>query len=114
MKTAGMLPSLRAKVAQKAEETVLEALPVDPKLLRKISGHLNARGLKLFGALALAAAGLTSAAATAGRYRFYRAAMARELKKQLAPVNEKLDELQRQNEQLQKQNKALEKQLREK
>jgi chaperonin cofactor prefoldin len=44
--------------------------------------------------------------------RVYRAAVARELKKQLAPVNKKLDELEKQNEELKKQNEQLKKQLR--
>ena len=46
-----------------------------------------------------------------GRTGVYRAAVAKELKKQLEPVNRKLDELEKQNEELKRQNEELRVQL---
>ena len=43
----------------------------------------------------------TSVISLAGKYRFYKSIVARELKKQLSAVNKKLDALQKQNEELQ-------------
>ena len=49
----------------------------------------------------LIAGGVTVAAAgTASRYKFYQGIVARELKKQLAPLNDKLDALQAENRML--------------
>ena len=45
------------------------------------------------------------------RSRISRIAMGRELKKQLAPINRKLDELEKQNEELKKQNEELKRKL---
>ena len=55
--------------------------------------------------------GALSLAGSLARSRLYRAALAKELKKQLAPGNRKLDELEKQNEELKKQNEHLKKQL---
>ena len=48
----------------------------------------------------LIAGGVTVAAGTASRYKFYQGIVARELKKQLAPLNDKLDALQAENRML--------------
>ena len=51
----------------------------------------------------LIAGGVTvvcAAAGTASRYKFYQGIVARELKKQLAPLNDKLDALQAENRML--------------
>ena len=45
-------------------------------------------------------AGGVTAAGTASRYKFYQGIVARELKKQLAPLNDKLDALQAENRML--------------
>lgn len=50
-----------------------------------------------------AAAAAVSVVNLTGKYRFYKSVVSGELKKQLAPVNKKLDELQKQNLELQKQ-----------
>ena len=50
-----------------------------------------------------AAAAAVSVVNLTGKYRFYNSVVSGELKKQLAPVNKKLDELQKQNLELQKQ-----------
>ena len=48
----------------------------------------------------LIAGGVTAAAGTVSRYKFYQGIVARELKKQLAPLNDKLDALQAENRML--------------
>ncbi len=60
------------------------------QLVRKVD-------FKKLGIAAGAAAVVASAASVTGRYKFYRSITAAELKKQLATVNKKLDELQAQN-----------------
>ena len=66
---------------------------------------------KRLGALLLGGVAAVSLAGKWLRSRAYRAAVAKELKKQLAPLNKKLDELEKQNEELKKQNEQLRKQL---
>ena len=48
----------------------------------------------------LIAGGVTVVCAAASRYKFYQGIVARELKKQLAPLNDKLDALQAENRML--------------
>ena len=55
---------------------------------------------KKAGLIAGGAAVVCAAAGTAGRYKFYQGIVARELKKQLAPLNDKLDTLQAENRML--------------
>lgn len=95
----------------RAEQAVLERLPVDQKKLRAAAKYLEPKRLKL---VLLAAAGgmaLLSAVASFGHERVYRAAVARELKRQLAPVNERLETLEKQNEELKRQNEELARRL---
>ena len=94
-------------LAAKAEEAMMEQLPVSPKALKRMSWLMEPKHIK---ALAVAAVGgsiAISAIGTVSEMRMYRRAMAKELKKQLAPINKKLDELETQNEELKKQNKQL-------
>ena len=95
-----------------AESRLMEQLPVDQKALRRAAFLLEPKNLKRLGVLAAGGAVSLSVLGTVSRTRMLRAAMARELKKQLAPVNKKLDELEKQNEELKKQNEQLRKQLR--
>ena len=76
------------KGRQKLAEAALKSLD-----LKKVKLAALAVG---GGALALGAAG------SAARYESYRLAVSRELKKQLAPINAKLEELEKQNEELRK------------
>ena len=106
--------------AKKEPETALALLPLalakgdsrEQKLLRMVLAHANAKDLRKLGILVIGCGAAVSLAGSFARNRFYRAALARELKKQLAPVNKKLDELEKQNEELKKQNEQLKKQLR--
>ena len=100
-------------------EHALELLPLvlskdksaDQKLLHFVLTHLSAENLKRLGLVAVAGGVAVSLVGNWLHNRAYRAAVARELKKQLAPVNKKLDELEKQNEDLKKQNEQLKKQL---
>ena len=101
-------------------DAALELLPLvlnkdksgEQKLLRYVLRNVNGKNLRRFGAVAVAGGVAVSLAGNWLRNRFYRAAVAKELKKQLAPVNKKLDELEKQNDELKKQNEQLKKQLR--
>ena len=79
--------------------------------LRRAAKLLEPKNLKRLGLAAAGGSVLLSALGTAGRDRIYRAAVARELKKQLEPVNKKLDALEQQNEELRRQNEELQRQL---
>lgn len=101
-------------------ETALELLPMvlgkdkagEQKLLRYVLANVNGKTIKRLGAVVIAGGFAVSLAGSWLHNRVYRAAVAKELKKQLAPVNKKLDELEKQNEELKKQNEQLKKQLR--
>ena len=109
----------KAPVVKAVAEEALELLPQvlaksdagENKLLRYVLAHANPKAIKRVGALLLGGGVAVSLVGKWVRNRAYRAAMARELKKQLAPVNKKLDELEKQNEELKKQNEQLRKQL---
>ena len=95
-------------------ERALELLPMvlskdtstEHKLVRYALAHLNGENLKRLGLVAVAGGVAVSLLGNWLHNRAYRAAVARELKKQLAPVNKKLDELEKQNEDLKKQLKG--------
>ncbi len=100
-------------------DPVLELMPLalaggdsrEQRLMRLLLTHANPKAIKRL-VLALAACGAAvSVMGSLARNRIYRAAVARELKKQLTPVNKKLDELEKQNEDLKKQNQELRKKL---
>ena len=65
----------------------------DMRLLRKVD-------IKKIGIAAGGAAVVLSAVSLTGRYTFYKGIVSGELKRQLAPVNKKLDELKAQNAEL--------------
>lgn len=93
-----------AKARRLADEAAV--LAASPKGRRKLAeAALKNVDLKKLKLTALAAGGgvlLLGAAGSAARYEAYRLAVSRELKKQLAPLNAKLDELEKQNEELKK------------
>lgn len=112
MKTKLPVPvNPKAVLAKRAEQAVLERIPVEPATLRKAVKYLDPKKMKLLAIAVAGGAALLSLLGTIGHDRIYRAAVARELKKQLAPVNERLDALQAQNEELKQQNEELKKQL---
>ncbi len=111
MKKMNALFTPKKALANRTEQAVMELLPVDEKTLRRAARLLEPKNLKRLGLAAAGGSVLFSALGTAGRDRIYRAAVARELKKQLEPVNKKLDALEQQNEELRRQNEELQRQL---
>ena len=99
------------KLAARAGEAILQQLPVEEKTLRRVTWLMEPKHLKFLGIAAVSGTAAFSALSSAGRMHAYRAAMARELRKQLDPVNKKLNELEKQNEELKQQNEKLQKQL---
>lgn len=75
-------------------------------LMRKVD-------IKKVGIAAGGAAVVLSAVSLTGRYTFYKGIVSGELKRQLAPVNKKLDELKAQNAELRAEIERLEAQQRE-
>lgn len=90
--------------------TPVEVQPEDISPLELLQpGKLNKRNvmrlmrkvdIKKVGIVAGGAAAVLSVMSLTGRYTFYKGIVAGELKRQLAPVNKKLDELKAQNAEL--------------
>ena len=104
----------RNALAVRAEQALVEQLPVNQKTLRAIGWLMDPQHLKVASVGVLGCAAAVSMFKNVGQMRMYRAAMGRELKKQLEPINKKLDELEAQNEELKRQNQRLQKQLEQK
>ena len=112
VKKALVVPKKAKKaIAVRAGKAVLEQLPVDQKKLKVAAALLERVDLKRLGVVAVSGAAAISLAGSALQARMTRTALRRELKRQLAPVNKKLDELEKQNAELQRQNDELRKQL---
>ena len=100
MKGIARLSSPKELLFKQAEQTLLEQLPVDQKHLRRAAKLLQPQNVKRLGVIAVGGAAALSLLSSWSSARLYRAELARELKKQLAPINRKLDELEAQNEAL--------------
>ena len=111
MKKKDLVPTTKNALAVRAGKAVLEQLPVDQKKLRLAAAVLEKVDLKRLGVVAVSGAAAISLAGSALQARMTRAALRRELKRQLAPVNKKLDELEEQNKELRRQNEELRRQL---
>ena len=98
-------------LAVRAARKALEQLPAESKKLRVAAALLEPQNLKRLGVAAAGSAAVLGLTASAIRTRLYRRALARELKRQLAPINKKLDALEKQNKELMEQNEQLKKQL---
>ena len=98
-------------VAARAEQAMIDMLPVDQKTLRIMGKILEPKNLKRIGIAAVGGSVLISLVSSLGRDRINRAETARELKKQLLPLQKKLDELEAQNAALWRQNEELKEQL---
>lgn len=107
MKSHLSLPSPGKALSARTEQAVLELLPVDQKTLRRAAWLMEPKNLKKVGLLAVSGTALFSLLASVGHDRVYRAAVSRELKKQLEPINRKLDALEQQNEKLLRENEEL-------
>ena len=108
------LHKAKTTVAGQAGEALLRQLPVETKTLKRIAKWLEPGHLKQVGLLAVGVSFGLSALNSLGEARMVRAAVSRELKKQLVPVNKKLDELEAQNRELKRENEELLKLCREK
>lgn len=113
MKTHLSLPTPGKALSARTEQAVLELLPVDQKTLRRAARLMEPKNLKKVGLLAVGGTALVSLLASVGHDRVYRAAVSKELKKQLEPINRKLDALEQQNEQLLRENAELKERLME-
>ena len=109
---------LKSRIADK--KRALEALELiaqvhggrkEQKLLQTLLAHANRQDFKRLGLFVIGGAAALSLAENFARSRLNSIAVSRELKKQLAPINRKLDELEKQNEELKKQNEELKRKL---
>lgn len=105
------LEQKKQELMERAGQALLEQLPVEQKTLRRAARYLEPRKIKRLALVCVGGAALVSVAGTLAHDRMARAATAREIRKQLAPIHEKLDALQAQNEELKRQNEALRRQL---
>ena len=111
MKKTSVIPAAKTALAVRAGKAVLEQLPVDQKKLRLAAMLLEKNNLKRLGVLAVSGVAVCSLGSNVIQARITRAALRKELKRQLAPVNKKLDELEEQNKELRRQNEELRKQI---
>ena len=107
MKEIAILSTPKKRLLTQAERTLLEQLPIDQKRLQRAAKLLEPQNVKRLGILAAGGAITLSLLSRLGSAQLYRAELSRELKKQLAPISRKLDELEAQNEALEQQNEAL-------
>lgn len=98
-------------IAARAEQAIVNSLPVDQKTLRIIGKVLEPKNLKRIGIAAAGGSILISVASSLGRARLNRAESARELRKQLLPLLEKMEDLEAQNAVLLRQNEELKSRL---
>ena len=111
MKKTTVVPAAKAALAVRAGKAVLEQLPVDQKKLRLAAALLEPKNLRRLGVIALSGTAALSLGGSLLQTRLTRAALRRELKRQLAPIEKKLDELEAQNKALRAQNDELRRQL---
>ncbi len=111
MKHATVVPAGKAALAVRAGEAVLKRLPADEKKLKLAAMLLEKAKLRRLGVIAVSGAAVLGVGSSMLQARLTRAALRRELRRQLAPVNKKLDALEEQNRELRRQNEALRRQL---
>lgn len=91
-----------AEKKQPEEVTALELLQSGKLNKRAVIQVMRKVDFKKVGIVAGGAAVVMSAVSLTGKYSFYKGIVSSELKRQLAPMNKKLDELKAQNEALKK------------
>ncbi|MCR5576282.1 MAG: hypothetical protein K6F56_04675 [Oscillospiraceae bacterium] len=106
-----MFSMKKEALAAQAGQLLLDQLPVDAAKLKKAAKYMEPKNIKRIAIAAVGGSALLSLVGSLGHDRLYRAAVARELKKQLEPIQKQLDELAEQNEALIRQNEALQEQL---
>ena len=108
-----MFSRKKEELAAQAGQAFLNQLPFDVSRFQRAARYLEPKKLKRIAIVAIGGSALLSLLGTLGHDRLYRAAVAREIKKQLDPIQKQLDELSEQNEVLIRQNEALQEQLAE-
>ena len=98
-------------ITAKAEQMLLDKLPVDQKTLQRAAGILEPKNLKWIGLAVIGGSALVTIASSISHDAIYKAMVAKEMKKQIKPLEQKLDELREQNEILLRQNRELADQL---
>ncbi len=106
-KTLAVLSERKNPLAVKTEQVILEKLPVDQKTLNRAMKILEPKNLKRLCIGAIGGSILVTILSNIGKDQIYRASVGQEIKKQLAPMQKKLDELEAQNAALYLQNKEL-------
>ena len=94
-------------LAAKAEQALLDRLPVDQTTLQRVGKLLEPKNLKRLGIAVIGGSALISLVSTISHDSVYKAAVSKEMKKQIAPLEHKLDELKAQNAVLLQQNREL-------
>ncbi len=106
-----MFTKKREALVAQAGQTLLQQLPVDVTKLQRAARYLEPKRLKRIAIVAVGGSAVLSLIGSIGHDRIYRAAVAREMKKQLEPIRKQLDELTAQNENLIRQNEMLREEL---
>ena len=94
-------------ITARAEQALLDKLPVDQRTLHLVGKILEPKNLKRIGLAAIGGSVLISLVSSISHDKVYQAAVAREIKKQIAPLEHKLEELKMQNAVLLQQNREL-------
>ena len=105
--TKPVIQDPNAVLTAKAEQMLLEKLPVDEKTLKLAGILLEPKNLKRIGIAAIGGSAIISLVSSISHDKVYQAAVAKEIKKQVAPLEHKLDELRTQNAVLLQQNREL-------
>lgn len=108
------LSEAKQALAVRTEQSLLSQLPIDTDKLRKAVKYFEPGKLKLYALVAVGGMALLTLFESLSQAHMYRSAVSKEMKKQLAPVNEKLAELEAQNDALKRQNDELKKELAQK
>lgn len=106
-KTTSLLAAPGKALASRASQAVLDQLPVDQKKLRRAAALLEPKNLKRLGVIAVGGGAVLSLTGTLAQARLTRSLVARELRRQLAPISKQLDALEAQNKELREQNEKL-------
>ena len=106
-KTVSIMPDTKKILMEQAEQSLLNSLPIDQKKLQLAKKYAQPKYLKIVVLAALGGSAAVTVLSNIGRNEIYRAAVAKEMKKQLAPLYKRLEELEAQNEILIHQNEEL-------
>ena len=95
MKKTSAVSAAKAALAVRAGKAVLEKLPIEEKKLKLAAALLDKTNLKRLGFVAVSGAAALSLGGTVLQTRLTRAALRKELKRQLEPLHEEIAALQK-------------------